>query len=175
MVRGRPRALVGQGRLGLGREVAPFSIPQPTPVRHTEAPQHHEPLKLLLEWHQRNNTWGTNPSSRQDGSPMPRGAWTGEQGEHLDALRPSQGAQGTQRDGTGRESRGRELQVLLLLHLQHGEAPADSVLQYFGVFSMCKCAAGNGHRHFGHSPALLALLVSWAWTRVMVTERNLKK
>lgn len=96
MVRGRQRALVGQGRLGLGREVAPFGIPQPTPVGHTEAPQHHEPLKLLPQWHQINNTWGTNPSPRQDGSPMPRGAWTGEQDEHLDALRPSQGAQDTQ-------------------------------------------------------------------------------
>lgn len=56
-----------------------------------------------------------------------------------------------QADGTGRASRGRELQLLLLLHLLHGEAGAASVLQYLGVFSTCKCAAGNGHRCFGHS------------------------
>lgn len=89
MVRGRQGALVGQGRLGLGREVAPSQHPSACGAQRGTT----TPLKLLPEWHQINNTWGTNPSPRLEGSPMPRGAWTEEQDEHLDALSPSQGAQ----------------------------------------------------------------------------------
>lgn len=175
MVRGRQCALMGQGRLGLGREVAPSQHPSACGAqRGTTAPPATE---TVPKWHQINNTQGTNPSFPQPGwQPKAQGAALGSR---MNTWMPSALPKGHrtpkkfQPAGHRERIQGQgELQVLLLLHLQHGEARAASVLQDFGVFSTCKCAAGNGHRHFGHSPALLALLGSWAWTRVMGTERN---